>query len=121
MDHMGDEGTRGSKGGLGDDQGTRIGSPDARIRPAQHSDTPPDRPERKLGVGSEPTEALHSAQGDNRDEEALSGLSGQETGRSDREGTERVGSEPLEERENEHRSGYGGAGGTPVESSDERL
>ena len=43
--------------GLGDEQGTRIGPPDesGRIAPAQHSDSPSPRPERKMGSGSEPT------------------------------------------------------------------
>jgi hypothetical protein len=45
---------QGKKGGLGDDQGTRVGAPD-RISPASHSDSPPDRPERTLGSGREAT------------------------------------------------------------------
>ena len=38
-------------GGLGDDQGTRVGKPDAP--PAQHADTPTGRPERSTGAGGE--------------------------------------------------------------------
>jgi hypothetical protein len=86
-DHRTDE----SGGGLGDDQGTRVGLP-AQAAPRQHSDTPSDRPERQTGAGSEATP----------------------------EGRKREGSEPLTEDADQHRSGYGGAGGTPVTSSDER-
>ena len=70
--------------GYGDDQGTRIGAPDRQFKPAAHSDTPPDRPERQIGVGSEPTAGTRKA---------------------------------PEEHDREHRSGYGGAGGKPVDSS----
>ena len=66
--------------GFGDDQGTRVGSPDESA-PRQHSDGPSSRPERQTGAGSEATEGLDDEQ---------------------------------------HRSGYGGAGGKPVTSSDER-
>jgi hypothetical protein len=64
---------------------------------------------------------VHNAQqGGSRDPSDKTGLAGQETGRSGREGDDRAGSEPLAERSNEHRSGYGGAGGAPVNSSDTR-
>jgi hypothetical protein len=77
---------QGSKGGLGDDQGTRVGAPD-RATPAKHSDASPDRPERATGAGSEATAATDgSAEGHDR----------------------------------EHRSGYGGKGGSPDSSSDGR-
>ena len=73
--------------GLGDDQGTKVGAPNQERTPTQHSDSPPNRPERQTGVGGEATE-----------------------------GTSKTG----EEHENEHRSGYGGSGGKPVTSSDQR-
>jgi hypothetical protein len=75
-----------------------------------------------LGAGSEASEGMHDARGEGeRREDDKTGLSGQETGRSTREGGGRAGSEPLtEEGEHQHRSGYGGAGGKPVTSSDER-
>ena len=57
-----------------------------------HSDTPTGRPERQTGAGSEATP----------------------------EGRKREGSEPLIEDADQHRSGYGGAGGAPVTSSDKR-
>jgi hypothetical protein len=72
--------------GYGDDQGTRVGAPDQQWKPAQHSDTLPDRPERQTGAGSETTAGT---------------------------------AKPPEAHDNEHRGGYGGAGGRPVSSSDE--
>jgi len=57
------------------------------IRPGQHSDVPPDRPERKLGTEREATQGT---------------------------------AEIAEEHDTEHRSGYGGKGGTPDTSSDHR-
>ena len=113
---------KGSVGGLGDDQGTRVGSPDqgANAAPRQHSDAPTGREHRQTGAGSEASEGMHNAQqGGDRPEGDSTGLAGQETGRSGREGSKRAGSEPLPEDE-QHRSGYGGAGGRPVNSSDER-
>jgi hypothetical protein len=53
------------------------------------------------GAGSEAAEGIHGAN-------------------TESEASERAGSEPLADRENEHRSGYGGAGGKPVKSSDKR-
>lgn len=112
--------TKGSAGGLGDDQGTRVGAPD-QSTPRQHSDAPTGRPERQTGMGSEASEGMHGAKGSGeRREEDTTSLSSQETGRSSREGGGRAGSEPLTEEGDQHRSGYGGAGGKPVTSSDER-
>ncbi|MGH3629396.1 MAG: hypothetical protein ACRDRL_18405 [Sciscionella sp.] len=48
---------RSAEKGFGDDQGTRVGAPDRTVAPAEHSDTPPDRPERKTGAGREATVA----------------------------------------------------------------
>ena len=78
---------RSEQAGYGDEQGTRVGAPTPESTPSKHSDTPPDRPERQTGAGSEATE-----------------------------GTSKTG----EEHDQEHRSGYGGAGGAPVTSSDQR-
>jgi hypothetical protein len=112
---------KGSMDGLGDDQGTRVGAPDqSASTPRQHSDAPTERPNRQTGVGSEASEGVHNAQqGGDRTEGDATGLSGQETGRSAREGGKRAGSEPLPE-DDQHRSGYGGSGGRPVNSSDTR-
>lgn len=76
-----------AESGYGDDQGTRVGAPDQARTPSQHADTPPARPERQTGVGSEATA-----------------------------GTPKT----SEGHDGEHRSGYGGAGGDPVTSSDKR-
>jgi hypothetical protein len=118
---MDEQRSRGSTDGLGDDQGTRVGTPDrGGSTPEQHSDAPTGRPHRQTGAGSEASEGVHDAQqGGDRTEGDATGLSGQETGRSAREGGKRSGSEPLPEDE-QHRSGYGGSGGRPVNSSDTR-
>lgn len=45
---------RNAKEGFGDAQGTRVGAPDQeQAAPSEHSDTPPDRPERTTGAGDE--------------------------------------------------------------------
>ncbi|PYP81026.1 MAG: hypothetical protein DMD35_03040 [Gemmatimonadetes bacterium] len=118
---MDEQRSKGSTDGLGDDQGTRVGAPDqSASAPRQHSDGPTGRPSRQTGAGSEASEGMHNAQqGGGRSEGDRSGLSGQETGRSTRDGDERAGSEPLPE-DDQHRSGYGGSGGRPVNSSDTR-
>jgi len=112
----------GEGAGLGDDQGTRVGAPDKSLKaPEQHADGPTGRAERQTGTGSEASEGMHNAQqGGSRNESDRSGVSGQDTGRGAREGGDRAGSEPLTEGGDQHRSGYGGAGGTPVNSSDTR-
>ena len=92
-----DQTTSGSKeDGLGDDQGTRIGSP-----------TPGARTAGKTGAGSEATEGIHSADGD-RDESDRSALEGKTTGRGQADSAHRSGSEPIESHDTEHRSKYGG-------------
>ena len=78
---------RDDKQGLGDEQGTRVGSPSPGEKAATHSDTPPDRPERQTGAGGEATEGV---------------------------------TESHKEHAGEHLSGYGGDGGTPKTSSDQR-
>lgn len=111
----------GSTDGVGDEQGTRVGRPDqGGGAPRQHADVPPARAERQTGAGSEASEGMHNAQQEgSRPEGDNTGLAGQETGRSTREGGKRAGSEPLAE-DDQHRSGYGGSGGRPVNSSDTR-
>ena len=103
----------------GDDQGTRVGSPDTGS-PSQRN-----QPRDATGAGAEAAEGIHSADGD-RHPSDQSAVESTETGRGtsqDAGGSAdvgRSGSEPLIDREREHRSGYGGAGGKPVESSDKR-
>jgi hypothetical protein len=116
---MDEQRSKGSTEGLGDDQGTRVGAPDQDAA-RQRAGAPTGRPDRQTGAGSEATEGMHNArQGGGRDEGAASGLTDQETGRSVRDGAKRSGSEPLPE-DDQHRSGYGGSGGRPVNSSDTR-
>jgi hypothetical protein len=115
-------GARGATDGLGDDQGTRVGAPDqSASAPSGHADSLPARPELQTGTGSEASEGMHNArQGGSRDEGDATGLSGEETGRESGAEADRAGSEPLPERGHQHRSGYGGSGGRPVNSSDTR-
>ena len=116
---MDDHRTNRPTDGFGDDQGTRVGESDQGI-PQQHSDAPTGRPERQMGAGSEASEGMHNAQkGSERGEQDATGLAGSDKGRSARDGEDQAGSEPLPEDE-QHRSGYGGAGGRPNTSSDER-
>lgn len=71
-----------------------------------------------IGVGAEATEGIHDVdmvRGHER-----TGLGHRITGRSFREGADRSGSEPLRERTWVHDSGYGGKGGKPRTSSEQR-
>ena len=119
---MDEQRSKGSTDGLGDDQGTRVGAPDqSASAPSQHSDSPTGRADRQTGAGSEASEGMHDAkQGGSRPESSPSGASTDETGRTGRSGGDRAGSEPLPEGGDQHRSGYGGSGGRPVNSSDTR-
>lgn len=110
---MAAENERDGRVGLGDDQGTRVGRPDAA--PVEPSEGDQSRAaKRPSGMGSEASEGIHGAEG--RDERDRSSVAAdrQEEGSKDR-----AGSEPLD-RTQEHRSGYGGSGGRPVTSSDQR-
>jgi hypothetical protein len=71
---------------------------------------------RPTGAGSEASEGIHGAKSD-RDQGAKSSV-GEDRSAANR----KKGSEPLDDadRTNEHRSGYGGSGGNPVSSSDQR-
>lgn len=70
-----------------------------------------------LGAGGEAAEGIHGAKTDGRDQSAESSV-GATPGQGERG---QKGSEPLDaERKTEHRSGYGGSGGKPVSSSDQR-
>ncbi|CAN5523432.1 hypothetical protein BH09GEM1_BH09GEM1_25340 [soil metagenome] len=62
--------------GLGDEQGTRVGSPDqsGSISPAQHNDGPSGRPEVKTGAGQEAT--IAHAESQERDGAHRSGYGG---------------------------------------------
>ena len=123
--------------GLGDDQGTRVGRPDpARPNESGRAGSAHDvesnqylsrtggsegtasewrnnTGEQSTGSGAEAAEGVHAAGGD-RDAAKRKTVDSDEI-------AERTGSEPLPDaRAGEHRSGYGGSGGAPVESSDMR-
>jgi len=72
-----------------------------------------------LGAGSEAAEGIHGL-GTTAGSDAHTALEGRSTGVSVRDGANRAGSEPLLERSVEHKPGYGGEGGAPRTSSDER-
>jgi hypothetical protein len=74
---------------------------------------------RSLGAGSEAAEGIHGL-GSTAGPDADSALEGRVTGVSARDGALRAGSEPLLDRSVEHTSGYGGEGGLPRTSADER-
>jgi hypothetical protein len=69
---------------------------------------------RPSGTGSEATEGVHGA-GGRSEEDNTSVTANRAEGSKDQKG-----SEPLDERVQQHRSGYGGSGGKPVTSSDQR-
>src|SRR4051812_48285296 len=77
------------------------------------------RQPRSLGAGSEAAEGIHGV-GMTSNSGADTALEGRSTGVGSREGAMRAGSEPLRERSVEHTPGYGGEGGAPRTSSDER-
>ena len=108
-----DRGAKDGRVGLGDDQGTRVGRPDPSPTAAAEGDTTKTG-SGPSGMGSEASEGVHGAGG--RSEADKSGVVADRT-----EGTKgRKGSEPLDGASNKHRSGYGGSGGKPVTSSDQR-
>lgn len=74
---------------------------------------------RALGTGSEAAEGIHGV-GITADPGADSALDIRVTGVSSRDGAMRAGSEPLRDRALEHKSGYGGEGGAPRTSADQR-
>ena len=122
--------------GFGDDQGTRVGSPDPApgagrdaAQPGQVSEelraSSPEQPRAdrgtgNTGMGAEGAEGVHGARTDEIGEPSV--LENVDTGRTrpNEETVDRAGSEPLEGRTREHQSGYGGQGGRPKVSSDER-
>ena len=70
-------------------------------------------------MGSEAAEGLHAVGG--RDQTKASSAAGRETGRSkSHDGVDRAGSEPLGRQQQTHRGSYGGEGGLPRSSSDQR-
>ena len=136
------------RGGLGDDQGTRVGSPDAGVRNAAGSPGnyrgPSTQPVKEglegsildgasegkgkggsTGAGAEASEGIHGAssrRGESSRTSATNARSGsRETSSSSTRATkDRSASEPMQGSEHQHVSGYGGAGGVPKTSSDQR-
>lgn len=72
-----------------------------------------------LGAGSEAAEGIHGV-GITPAPGADTALEARSTGVSARDGATRAGSEPLLDRAVEHTPGYGGEGGVPRTSADER-
>jgi hypothetical protein len=71
------------------------------------------------GMGSEAAEGIHAVGG--RDQSSPSSSASRETGRSKTAGgTDRAGSEPLGRQQQTHKGSYGGEGGEPRSSSDQR-
>ena len=104
----GGPGPDGLEGSIFEDELDQRGRGEARA--ADSADT---------GAGGEAAEGLHSAQ-ERRDASAKSATpaSDQADG-SERKGADRKGSEPLE-RSRPHKGSYGGEGGEPRVSSDQR-
>jgi len=126
--------------GFGDDQGTRVGSPDAgRGGSSAASSSQPmkeglegailDGADTKrgtdeeggtsTGAGAEAARGVHSVNAGRSE----GGRVGDDvsTGASSTSGdAQRAGSEPLGGRTSEHKGGYGGEGGDPRTSSDKR-
>ena len=95
------------------------GSAETETKSSKTGGTKPQNPpDRSSGAGSEAAEGLHAVGG--RDQTDKSAATGRETGRSDRGGEERSGSEPVVGRSTEHKGSYGGEGGKPRTSSNER-
>ena len=90
----------------------------SKVRPKQEStneERAPRESGRPLGAGSEPAQGIHGAgiAADLENERAVHS-------RRSAVSAPRAGSEPLRHRSVEHNSGYGGEGGLPRTSSDER-
>ena len=143
-------GAHSRSGGLGDDQGTRVGSPDSGARGSGSrggSRGPSTQPVseglegsihegasgsggtqgkgRSTGAGAEATEGIHGASSRRGEASRTSATNARSAARetssgSTRSTTDRSASEPLKGSEHQHVSGYGGAGGKPKSSSDQR-
>lgn len=71
------------------------------------------------GMGSEAAEGLHAVGG--RSQSSPSSVASRETGRSKSDsGIDRSGSEPLSRQQQTYKGSYGGEGGKPRSSSDQR-
>jgi hypothetical protein len=126
--------------GFGDDQGTRVGSPDPergaskRARPGTQPvdrgiegsilDTSSDSSDQddakgSMGAGAEAAAGLHGASRQSRPQARRTDVTNSATSTGQPQ-PGRPGSEPLEGTSQGHVSGYGGQGGEPRTSSDQR-
>jgi hypothetical protein len=84
-----------------------------------------DRARRSTGAGSEASEGIHGASSRRGETSRTSATNARTASRETSSGSgrgtsDRSGSEPMKGSEHQHVSGYGGAGGTPKSSSDQR-
>ena len=93
--------------------------PRKRMQSAGEQTENPEALGHALGAGSEAAEGIHGV-GITPDPGADTTLEARSTGVSARDGATRSGSEPLLDRSVEHTPGYGGEGGAPRTSADER-
>ncbi len=123
------------RSGLGDDQGTRIGTPDPGGREAKGPSSQTigeglegsvleddsdgsDRQRRSTGSGAEAARSAHAfGSGQEDDEHGGEERTPEEENLPD---AERPGSEPLRGTHRQHVSGYGGSADRPKQSSDQR-
>ncbi len=122
------------RSGLGDDQGTRIGTPDPGGREAtgpssqttgeglegsalEDDTAPTERPRRSTGTGAEAARSAHAFGSGTGDADGGEERSPEEENLHD---ADRPGSEPLRGTHRQHVSGYGGSGNRPKRSSDQR-
>lgn len=114
------QGADAGREGYGDDGGTRVGRPDTG-RGADAGTGPSSQPVKE---GLEGAVFEGDEGGTGAGSEAAQGIEGARDGKEGaggtRGGASRLGSEPLANREQEHKSGYGGEGGAPRTSSDQR-
>ena len=119
------EGADAGREGYGDDGGTRVGRPDtgrdADVSTGPSSQTTKEGLEGAVfegegtgntGAGGEAAQGIYDAQGSGTGR----GTAGGSLGGADRHD----GPESLADRQQEHKSGYGGEGGAPRTSSDQR-
>ena len=136
--HQSGEQQSSAREGFGDDMGTRVGRPDSgqsdgSARLASQSDDrgiegsilDDSEQSRKAKSGQSTGAGAEGAQSINNAESKPSGSTrggsgGASAERSQKPSGDRTGSEPIEGRTHEHQGGYGGKGGAPRTSSNER-
>ena len=124
-----------SREGFGDDQGARVGRPDqakraplgdADVHAGPSTNSSEHDLEGSILDGAETHRGTDEGESTGMGAEGAQGIHGtqeQRGGTLDHEQREQAGmrgSEPLTDRGNEHKPSYGGEGGTPRTSSDQR-